>query len=127
MSFCGGVIIKLKIKGYLKNITEKTEEKIDTVAIKNNNAISYIINDTKHRLLVENNKITLLRENNEFSHGMVFENQTPSEYYLKELNSSLEFNILTTSLLISDNKISITYVIQESESVYNYVLEMSGN
>ena len=129
MSFCGGVIIKLKVKGYLKNITEKTEEKIDTTAIKKTNEISYIIDDTKYKLIVEKTKITLIRENKEFSHRMIFEHkkQIISEYYLKELHSSLEFNILTTSLLITENKINITYQVIESKSIYNYVLEMSGN
>ena len=119
--------IKISIKGYLKNITENTQELIDTTAIKNKNKISYIINDIKHIVLIENNKITLLRENNEFSHRMIFiENSTIlSEYYLKESSYSLDFNIETTKLIIKDNKIDITYEILESENIYNYVLEMS--
>lgn len=121
--------IKISIKGYLKNITENTQELIDTTAIKNKNKISYIINDIKHIVLIENNKITLLRENNEFSHRMIFiENSTIlSEYYLKESSYSLDFNIETTKLIIKDNKIDITYKINESENICNYVLEMSDN
>ena len=121
--------IKISIKGYLKNITENTQELIDTTAIKNKNKISYIINDIKHIVLIENNKITLLRENNEFSHRMIFiENSTiSSEYYLKESSYSLDFNIETTKLIIKDNKIDITYKINESENICNYVLEMSDN
>ena len=121
--------IKISIKGYLKNITENTQELIDTTAIKNKNKITYIINDIKHIVLIENNKITLLRENNEFSHRMIFiENSTIlSEYYLKESSYSLDFNIETTKLIIKDNKIDITYKINESENICNYVLEMSDN
>ena len=121
--------IKIKVKGYLKNITENTEELIDTKVIKNSNVISYIINDTKYKIILGDNKVTLLRENNEFSHGMIFEENIthPSEYYLKESNYSLEFNILTTKLIIDKNKIDITYKILESENIYNYVLEMSDN
>jgi len=121
--------IKIKVKGYLKNLTENTEELIDTKVIKNSNVISYIINDTKYKIILGDNKVTLLRENNEFSHGMIFEENIthPSEYYLKESNYSLEFNILTTKLIIDKNKIDITYKILESENIYNYVLEMSDN
>lgn len=121
--------IKISIKGYLKNITENTQELIDTSAIKNKNKISYIINNIKHIVLIENNKITLLRENEEFSHRMIFiENSTiSSEYYLKESSYSLDFNIETTKLIIKDNKIDITYKINESENICNYVLEMSDN
>ena len=108
---------------------ENNNEIIDTNGIKNSNTISYIIDNTKHKIFIDNNKITLLRENNEFSHGMIFEenNIHPSEYYLKESNYSLEFNIETTKLILDNNKIDITYKIIESENVYNYVLEVSDN
>ena len=121
--------IKINIKGYLKNITENTQELIDTQSIKKDNKISYIIDNTKYILIIENNKVTLLRENNEFSNGIIFiENSTTtSEYYLKESSYSLEFNIETTKLIIDNNKIDITYKIIESENICNYVLEMSDN
>ena len=121
--------IKISIKGYLKNITENTQELIDTQSIKKDNKISYIIDNTKYILIIENNKVTLLRENNEFSNGIIFiENSTTtSEYYLKESSYSLEFNIETTKLIINKNKIDITYKVIESENIYNYVLEMSDS
>lgn len=121
--------IKINIKGYLKNITENTQELIDTQSIKKDNKISYIIDNTKYILIIENNKVTLLRENNEFSNGIIFiENSTTtSEYYLKESSYSLEFNIETTKLIINKNKIDITYKVIESENIYNYVLEMSDS
>lgn len=121
--------IKIKVKGYLENLTEKKKDLIDTKAIKNSNIISYIIDDTKYKIIIEKNRITLLRENDEFSHGMIFEeNKTnKSEYYLKESNYSLEFNIETTNLNIEKNKINITYKIIESDNIYNYVLESSDN
>ena len=121
--------IKIQVKGYLKNLTENTEELIDTKVIRKSNVMSYIIDDTKHKLIVDSNKVTLLRENNEFSHGMLFEEniEHSSEYYLKESNYSLEFTILTTKLIIEKNKIDITYKIKESDNTYNYILEMSEN
>lgn len=122
-------IIKIKVKGYLKNLTENTEELIDTKAINDSNVISYIQDNTKYKLIIEKQKITLLRENEEFSHGIIFEENKKhkSEYYLKEHNYSLEFNILTTKIIIDKNKIDITYKILESENIYNYVVEMSDN
>ena len=95
-------LIKIRVKGYLKNLTENTEELIDTKVIKNSNVISYIINDTKYKIILGDNKVTLLRENEEFSHGMIFEQNIThsSEYYLKQSNYSLEFNILTTKLIL---------------------------
>ena len=121
--------IKLKVKGYLKNLTENTEELIDTFAIKNSNVISYIIDNTKYKIIINKEKITLIRENDEISHSMFYQENTTnsSEYYLKQSNYSLEFNILTTKLIIEKNKLDITYKVIESENIYNYVLEMSEN
>ena len=123
------LFIKIKVKGKLINLTENTEEIINTNGMHNSNIISYINNDIKHKIILDNNKVTLLRENNEFTHGMIFEenNKYVSEYYLKEAHYSLEFTILTIKLKISKNKIDITYKILESKAKYNYVLEVSDN
>ena len=112
-------IIKIKVKGYLRNLTENTEELIDTISIKNSNVISYIIDDTKYKLIIENNKITLIRESNEFSHMMLFEENInhSSEYYLKESKYSIEFNILTTKLIIDTNKINISEKISKNTCI----------
>lgn len=122
-------IIKIKVKGYLKNLTENTKELIDTKGIKSNNIISYIIDNTKYKLTIENKKIFLLRESNEFIHTMTFEENTtyPSEYFLKESKYSLDFNIKTIKIIINKTKVNITYKILESENAYNYVLEVSDN
>ena len=121
--------IKIKVKGSLKNLTENTEEIINTKALKNSNIISYITDNIKYKLIVDKNKVTLIRESNEYSHGMIFEEniQHKTDYYIKATNYSLEFNIVTTKLIIDKNKIDITYKIIESENIYNYVLEMSEN
>ena len=120
--------IKIKVKGYLKNLTENTEELFNTEAIKNSNIISYIQDKTKYKIILDD-KVTMLRENNEFSHGMIFEynKKHSSEYYLKELKYSLEFTIKTLKLNIEKNKIDIKYQIIESDNIYNYVLETSDN
>lgn len=121
------LFIKLKVKGKLLNLTENTIDLIDTNGIKNNNEISYINNNIKHKIIMKDKKITLLRENNEFSHGMIFEknNTHPSEYYLKESNYSIEFNIKTNKMIIENNKIDIIYEVLESKTIYNYILEVS--
>jgi hypothetical protein len=121
--------IKINVKVKLANLTENKEELINTNGIKNSNIISYVNDNIKHKLILDNNKITLLRENNEFSHGILFEeNKTnSSEYYLKESKYSIEFNIETIKLILDNNKIDITYKILESENIYNYVLEVSDN
>ena len=121
--------IRIKVKGYLKNLTENTEEIINTKALKKTNIISYIIDDNRYKLIIEKTKITLIRESNEFSHIIIFEENMKHKtaYYLKDSNFSLEFTILTTKLIIEKNKIDITYKVIESANIYNYILEMSDN
>ena len=121
--------IKIKVKAKLTNLTENKEDLINTNGIKNSNIISYVNDNIKHKIILDNNKVTLLRENDEFSHGIIFEenNTNNSEYYLKESKYSIEFNIQTIKLIIEKNKIDITYKILESENIYNYVLEVSDN
>ena len=121
--------IRIKVKGYLENLTENTKEIINTKAIKKSNIISYIIDNNKYKIIIDNNKVTLYRESDEYSHIMLFEESKKhkTEYYLKNSNYSLEFTILTIQLIVEKNKINITYKIIESENIYNYVLEMSDN
>lgn len=119
--------IKIKIKGYLKNITENTTENIDTYAIKNKNKISYINNNTKYNISITKEKIILKRESDEFIHGMIFlpEKETETEYYIKQLNASLNIKILTTKIEQDDHKIQINYKNIDTDNKYIYLIEMS--
>lgn len=125
--FCGGVVIRVQINGFLKNLTEKEEEIINTSGIKKNNIISYILDDTMNKVILEKNKIILHRQNNEFEHEIIFEKHkiNKSEYFLKELHHSLEFNIETINIKLTNNIIDITYEIKETKNIYNYVIELS--
>ena len=78
--------IKIKIKGYLKNETEKTTENFEIFGIKNKEKITYIIDGTKYKLDIKEKKINLIRETEEFIHSMVFipKKTTDTIYYIKE-------------------------------------------
>jgi len=119
--------IKIKIKGYLENITENTKEFIDTFGINNKNKISYIIDNTKYKLDIFNDKIILTRETEEFIHGMIFKlnQETTTEYYMKKINSSLSLKLLTTKLEINKLKIEINYKVLDNDNEYIYLIEMS--
>lgn len=118
--------IKIKIKSHLENIKENTGETIETFGIKNKNSITYHNNDTIHKLIIKNNKIIMIRENNEFTHTFNFElkKETKSEYYIKEYLTSIELMILTTKLLISDNRIEIIYKVLDSNEEYKYMIDL---
>lgn len=48
-----------------------------------------------------------------------------SSYKLKENNISIDIDILTNKLEIKENKIKITYTVIDSNTVYEYSIEMS--
>lgn len=118
--------IKIRIKNTLKNYNEKTEDLIETFALRNKGKISYQNDNTIYKLLLSDKKILLIRETEEFIHKFVFDldNITKSEYYIKELNTSIDISIKTTKLNISENRIEIDYEIIDNNNQYSYILDM---
>ena len=127
MNSFGGVFIKIKIKGYLKNITQNEVEKIDTSAIKNNSNITYTTNNTIHKITIKDNIIKLSRNNEKFSNEIIFElnKEYNTEYYIKDLKANLDFKVKTNKIMITDQKIEIKYQIIDSKDEYEYLIEMS--
>lgn len=119
--------IKIKLKGYLKNINLNKVENIDTIAIKNQNTITYNIDSTIHKIKIFENKILLSRNNKQFSYELTFElsKENITEYYIKELSTSFDIKVQTTYLLIENKKIEIHYRILDSNEEYLYLIEMS--
>lgn len=122
----GGVIIRIKVKGYIKNITENTKEIIDTYAIKNKNKINYINEETSYKIEMKNHKIIIIRDNQKISHKLIFDidNVTKSEYYIKELNTSIDVMIKTINIHQTDKQIKIEYEIIDNKNKYIYVLDL---
>ena len=48
----GGIFTKIKIKGYLNDLTNNSSLKIDTTAIKNNKKITYYLEKDKYTLKI---------------------------------------------------------------------------
>lgn len=119
--------IKIKVKGYLKNIDEGIITNIDTFGIKNKNKITYNEETVTNTILQEDNKIILIRENDEFKNILIFDlnKETISEYLLKENNLTIELNIKTNLVEIEDNNIKVRYLVIDSDNEYEYSIEMS--
>ena len=119
--------IKIKVKGYLKDIDEGIITNIDTFGIKNKNKITYNEETVTNTILQEDNKLILIRENDEFKNILIFDlnKETISEYLLKENNLTIELNIKTSLVEIEDNYIKVRYLVIDSDNEYEYSIEMS--
>ena len=119
--------IKIRIKGFLKDIDEGTITNIDTFGIKNKNKITYKEETVTNTILQEEDKLILIRENDEFKNILIFDlnKETISEYLLKENDLTIELNIKTNLVEIEDNYIKVRYLVIDSDNEYEYSIEMS--
>lgn len=90
-----------------------------------NNIISYEEEKINVALILESDKITLLRETSEYKLELIFieNNITKSVYLLKENNVSIPLEIKTSLLSIKDNELIIKYKINTKEEESYFRLE----
>ena len=118
--------IKIRINGYLKNINDNNKTIINTFGIKQKKIISFMNDNIKHKIILADDLITLIRENEEFVNIIRFakNKELLSEYTLKENNFTIDLSIKTLDVKISDNFILIKYVVIESDETYEYKIEL---
>ena len=110
----------------MKNITENKDNIIDTYAIKNKNKISYLDDNTSYKITIIDKEIMLIRDNEEFTHKFMFniDKITQSDYYIKDLNTSIKVKVKTNKIIQNEKKIMIEYEIIDSNDKYSYTLDM---
>ena len=122
--------MKLNLISTLKNLNTNQKDINNIIAKKEKNKITYKIDDLNHIIKITSpNKLVLNRSNDNLECTMFFElNKTiPSIYTMKEEGYTLEINIKTTYLNITDNLIVIHYDVIDSNESYEYYIEMSEN
>lgn len=120
--------MKIKLNGYVKDITNHETTEINTHAIKTKNKISYQSNQELYTLHISSsNQLILNRKTNTIDCTYYFEqNKTiPAIYCIKENDLSLEINIRTDQIERTDNHIKINYTVIDSNNSYEYNIEMS--
>jgi len=124
---CLGVIfIRIKIKGYLKNITDNEVIEFEEKGIKNKDKIIYTNDGVKTTIKIDGNKVMLIRDGSDFINTFVFDKKNSScNYFLKENNYDVDIDINTLNIDINDDSIYIKYFIIDSNIEYEYKLEMS--
>ena len=120
------IFIRIKVNGYLKNITDNEIFKFDEKAIKNKNNISYCCDGVKTTIKIKDNEILLIRDGNDFINTFLFNEKNSScNYLLKNNNYDVDIDIANVCINIEENSICIKYLIVDSKCEYEYKLEMS--
>lgn len=121
------IFIKIKVKGYLRNITENEIISFEENAIKNKDKISYVSDGIKSILKIDNNDLILVREGNDFVNTFLFNNKNSRcNYLLKENGIDIDIDIRTSIVDIKNNYILVRYVVVDSECEYEYKLEIDN-
>lgn len=122
----GSDIIRVRINGYLKNITDSENLNIDVTAIKNKNGIVYSLDDVKTSIKFKDKDVMLIREGEDFINTFVFnDNKSKCNYFLKDNGYELNLNIDCSLIDIKDNSLLIKYTILDTSCEYEYKIEMS--
>ena len=120
------VFIKIKVKGYLKNITDNEITEFEEKAIKSKDKITYVNDSVKTIIRTCDNDIMLTREGSDFVNTFVFNKKNSRcNYFLKENNLDVDIDIITNIIDNNDKYIFIKYVVVDSECEYEYKIEMS--
>ena len=122
----GSGIIRIKIKGYLKNNTDNELLEFEEKGIKIKNKIIYYNNNVKNTIKFSDKEIILIREGNDFLNTFVFNiNKSHSNYLLKENNYDIDLDVNTSIMNVSDNSIYVKYLIVETKCEYEFKIETS--
>ena len=122
----GSDIIRIKIKGYLKNITDNEIFEFEERGIRNKNKITFNNNNIKYSIKCDNNEIILIRDGDDFVNTFVFNKKNSnSNYLLKENGYDMDMEVITSNIEISDELIYIEYEIISTSCKYEFKIEMS--
>ena len=121
----GSDIIRIKIKGYLKNITDNEIFEFEEKGIRNKNKITFNNNNVKYSIKCDNNEIILIRDGDDFVNTFVFNKKNSnSNYFLKENGYDMDMEVITSNMEISDELIYIEYEIISTSCKYEFKIEM---
>lgn len=122
----GSDIIRIKIKGYLKNITDNEIFEFEEKGIRNKNKITFNNSNIKYSIKCDNNEIILIRDGDDFINTFLFNKKNSnSNYFLKGNGYDMDMEVITSNMEISDELIYIEYEIISTSCKYEFKIEMS--
>lgn len=122
------ILIKILVRGYLKNISENIINDFECKGIRNKNKITYIDGDVRFIVKFSDNEIILTRDSDDFVNTFIFDidkKKSVSNYFVKDNNCDVDIEISTIDLKVDSNVIYVKYLIVDTGCFYEYKLEMS--
>ena len=119
--------MSINITSTIKNISENSITQEKAIAKKEKDKITYKTTDYNYTIIINSpNEIILNRKNNNMECTMYFKsNKKTTASYIIENEYNLDFDLKTTLLNIKDNLINIHYTITDTQTNYEYIIEMS--
>lgn len=122
----GSDIIRIKVKGYLKNITDNEIFEFVEKGIKNKDKITFNNNDIKYSIKYNTDEVVMVRDGNDFVNTFVFkEKNSKSNYFLKENGYDMDMDVVVGNMQIDDKLMYIEYEIVSTSCKYEFKIEMS--
>ncbi len=122
----GSDIIRIKVKGYLRNITDNEIFEFEERGIKNKDKITFNNNDIKYSIKCNDNEIMMIRDGNDFVNTFIFNNNnSKSNYLLKENGYDMDMEVNVSNMEFNDKLIYIEYEIVSTSCKYEFKIEMS--
>ena len=119
-------IIRIKVKGYLRNITDNEIFEFEERGIKNKDKITFNNNDIKYSIKCNDNEIMMIRDGNDFVNTFIFNNNnSKSNYLLKENGYDMDMEVNVSNMKSNDKLIYIEYEIVSTSCKYEFKIEMS--
>ena len=113
----GSDIIRIKVKGYLRNITDNEIFEFEERGINN---------DIKYSIICNDNEIMMIRDGNDFVNTFIFNNNnSKSNYLLKENGYDMDMEVNVSNMKSNDKLIYIEYEIVSTSCKYEFKIEMS--
>ena len=114
------------------NISSKDEKELkgQVNGIKNNNIITYKDNDSLVNILLENDAVSIKRENDKMRLDLRLEcnKSNTTNYYIKDLGFNFDVRSETKKIEIKEDRLNVIYELyinDEYSDTFNYTLEWS--
>ena len=122
----GSDIIRVKIKGYLKNNNDKKIANFDEIGIKRGDKITFTSDGVKYTIKYNDKNFDMIREGKEFVCTFSFDKKkSECNYFMKEELFSIDIDIKVIDLKRTEKYAYVKYLVVDSNIEYEFKVEAS--